>query len=251
MSSTRSACFLALALSSAASAPRAFAYSEEELASVRSPQESQLRDLRLAQVAEASPRSSHAMARDRKADFYFRLAELYVEMYQAEFLNEGKVYDRKLRGAGERPASSSIAPSKKFLKKGVQACKELVDLEILTSAWTAFTGSLVSITPSSATRRARKSFEEPGRALSKQRIRRGGASLLGRHVVRGRGLRGSGILLWPLFKAPLGRERRRVVRLPRVMHKDRVVALPPEEVSGSDRDDEESGLDVDRATRSF
>lgn len=113
----------------AVSASEARAYTDQELQSVRTPQESQLRDLRLAQVAELTALLGRHLPSNRKADFYFRLSELYVELYQAEFLNEGRVYEQKL-SAGKSGKLIDRTSSKKFLKKGIQSSKELVDLGI-------------------------------------------------------------------------------------------------------------------------
>ncbi len=105
------------------------AYSESELRSLEGKEEAQIRNLREQELTQLRITLGRRLAPNRRADLYFRLAELYVEAYRAAYLLEGKVHEKHLsQGRDDRFTDHSY--SKPFLTKGIQACNEIVKLKI-------------------------------------------------------------------------------------------------------------------------
>ncbi len=118
---------LTLALGTAS--VRAEPYPASEMASVRTPDENKIRELRNQELAEIKKALGRRLPTNRKADLYVRLAETYLEAYRAEFLNEGKVHETRL-AAGTADKFIDRTNSKPFLRLGIRACEEVLHLGI-------------------------------------------------------------------------------------------------------------------------
>ncbi|MBS1964140.1 MAG: hypothetical protein JST04_18150 [Bdellovibrionales bacterium] len=110
-------------------AARAEPYPASEMASVRTPDENKIRDLRNQEIAELKRALGRRLPTNRKADLYVRLAETYLEAYRGEFLNEGKVHETRLaNGVADKFIDRSN--SKPYLRLGIRACEEVLRLGI-------------------------------------------------------------------------------------------------------------------------
>ena len=126
----------ALAGLSLTAAPRAVfaveagsAYSDAELQAVMTDDEAKIADLRNQELSALRITLGRRQPQHRMADLYFRLAELYLEAYRAEFLLEGRVHERR-RVEGKPAGFINRARSKVFLLSGVKACNEILNLRI-------------------------------------------------------------------------------------------------------------------------
>lgn len=104
-------------------------YSESEMAEVRTEDENKLRELRKQEVDQLRLALGRRLAPNRQADLYVRLAESYLESYRAEFLNEGKVHEKRL-AAGQADKYIDRAHSKPYIRLGIKACEEVIRLGI-------------------------------------------------------------------------------------------------------------------------
>lgn len=120
---------LGLALTMASPLARAEPYPGTEMASVRTPDENKIRELRNQELAEIKKALGRRLPTNRKADLYVRLAETYLEAYRAEFLNEGKVHETRL-AAGTTDKFIDRTNSKPLLRMGIRACEEVLRLGI-------------------------------------------------------------------------------------------------------------------------
>src|SRR6478736_8147997 len=78
-------------------------YSETELRTLESPDEAKIRAIRNEEITQLRiTLGRHAPAK-RRADLYLRLAEIYLESYRAEYLLEGRAYEKRLeKGQSEK-----------------------------------------------------------------------------------------------------------------------------------------------------
>lgn len=118
-----------------ASLPSHAAYSGSELRSVQTAREAEVRDLREKEIEQLRVTLGRRPENARRADLYFRLAELFLEAYQHEFILEGRVYDRKLNQGGQALRAAKAqgmdrGASHKYLERGIAVCKELLALKI-------------------------------------------------------------------------------------------------------------------------
>ena len=120
---------LALMLFCSSSLVMAAAYSPEELASVETSKEAQIRQLRTEEITQIRIALGRRIEKNRQADLYFRLAELYLEAYQTDFLREGRVHEKRLTQKIPDPKIDRSA-SLVHLRSGLKACEELVRLKI-------------------------------------------------------------------------------------------------------------------------
>ncbi|MGZ3687728.1 MAG: tetratricopeptide repeat protein, partial [Bdellovibrionota bacterium] len=105
------------------------AYSDQELRSAESPDEAKIRDLRGQEINELRIALGRHPGTSRRADLYFRLAEIYVEAYRMEFLLEGRVHEKRLeRGTEDKLIDRSH--SKPYLSSGIKACQEILGFHI-------------------------------------------------------------------------------------------------------------------------
>jgi cellulose synthase operon protein C len=100
-------------------------YSAAELQSVETQQEAQLRELRKQEVAQLQLALNRRLPENRKAEFYFRLAELYLEKYRAAFLLEGRAHDRRL-AKGTRGQAIDRSYSRPFLQKAISSAEDIL-----------------------------------------------------------------------------------------------------------------------------
>lgn len=121
--------FLGLIVGTIALPVFAAPYSAEEMASVRTDDENKLRELRMAEIEQLRITLGRRLPTNRKADLYVRLAEAYLESYRAEFLNEGKVHDKRLAD-GVPDKFIDRANSRPLLRQGIRACEEVLKLNI-------------------------------------------------------------------------------------------------------------------------
>ena len=117
-----------MTLAASAVGPSAFArgaYSSEEIHAVESDRDSQVREIRNQEVRQLKLTLNRRVPQNRRADLYFRLAEIYIEAYRSEFLLEGKAHEkRRERGAGDPFIDRSR--SKPFLSLGIEACEQIL-----------------------------------------------------------------------------------------------------------------------------
>ena len=104
-------------------------YGEGEIRSTETDRERQIRELRDQEVTQLRIALGRRLAANRRADLYFRLAEIYLEWYRAEFLLEGRVHDKRLADGRDDPFIER-GHSKPYLRKGIQACQEVIRLGI-------------------------------------------------------------------------------------------------------------------------
>jgi tetratricopeptide (TPR) repeat protein len=118
-----------LALTLAGSPAFADTYSAQEMAAVRSADENKIRELRSQEIEELRRTLGRRLPANRRADLYVRLAETYLEAYRFEFLNEGKVHEKRLAD-GVPDKFIDRAHSKPYSRLGIQACEEVLRLGI-------------------------------------------------------------------------------------------------------------------------
>lgn len=121
----------ALTLASTVYSPAVWAnvYPSSEMASVRSSDESKIRELRSQEIQELRKTLGRRMPANRKADLYVRLAETYLEAYRAEFLNEGRVHEKRLND-GQTEKFIDRGNSRPYLRLGIRACEEVIRIGI-------------------------------------------------------------------------------------------------------------------------
>lgn len=104
-------------------------YSGEEIAKVETDKEQQIRKLREQELIQLRIALGRRLPKRRRADLYFRLAELYLEAYQMEFLLEGRAHEKRL-DSGLKELTIDRNRSKPYLQKGLQAASEIRNLRI-------------------------------------------------------------------------------------------------------------------------
>ncbi|OFZ21508.1 MAG: hypothetical protein A2X94_08965 [Bdellovibrionales bacterium GWB1_55_8] len=104
-------------------------YSGAELKSAEGSQEVRVRELREQEITQLRIALGRRLAKNRRADLYFRLAEIYVEAYRAAFLLEGRAHEKRLeRGKSDKYIDRSH--SRPFLSAGIKACNEVLKIGI-------------------------------------------------------------------------------------------------------------------------
>ncbi len=104
---------------------RAEPYPASEMASVRTADEIKIRELRNQEVEELRKALGRRLPANRRADLFVRLAETYLEAYRFEFLNEGRVHEKRLAD-GQSEKFIDRSNSKPYLRLGIQACEEVI-----------------------------------------------------------------------------------------------------------------------------
>lgn len=104
-------------------------YSQAEIESIIAPEEAQIRELRLQEIQQLRLTLGRRQPENRRAELYYRLAELYQEGYHAEFLLEGRLHELK-REQGKADRTILRARSRSYLLSGVKVCQELLALGI-------------------------------------------------------------------------------------------------------------------------
>jgi tetratricopeptide (TPR) repeat protein len=101
-------------------------YSDQEMRSVESEDERKVRDIRDQEIIEIRKVLGHRQPANRRADLYFRLAEVDLEAYHAEFLLEGRVHEKRIeKGLEDKLIDRSH--SMPFLTAGIKSCQEILD----------------------------------------------------------------------------------------------------------------------------
>ena len=104
-------------------------YADAEIRAVETgnePKIRQIRDQEITQLRIALGRRSPA---NRRADLYFRLAEIYVEAYRTTFLLEGRVHEQRLANKQEDKFIDR-SHSKPFLELAIKASRDVLNLKI-------------------------------------------------------------------------------------------------------------------------
>jgi len=105
------------------------AYAVSELREVETPDDAKIRELRDQEIVQLRIALGRRLANNRRADLYFRLAEIYVEAYRSAFLMEGRVHEKRLeKGVSDKFIDRSY--SKPFLRSGIKACNDILTLKI-------------------------------------------------------------------------------------------------------------------------
>lgn len=104
-------------------------YSDSELASVQSEKDNKIHKIRENEIVQLTVTLKRRSPQNRKAELYFRLAELYLEAYRAEFLLEGAAHEKRLKN-GQSDTVIDRSNSKKYLKRGIEVCKEILKLQL-------------------------------------------------------------------------------------------------------------------------
>lgn len=104
-------------------------YSDADILKAQTKDEGKIREIREQEINQLRIALGRRIEGNRRADLYLRMAEIYMEAYRMEFLLEGRVHEKRL-AAGHDDDFIDRAHSKPFLAKGIQACKEILDLGI-------------------------------------------------------------------------------------------------------------------------
>lgn len=102
-------------------------YTSEEFRAVEGDREAQIRELRDQEVNQLRITLGRRLETNRRADLYLRLAELYLEGYRAAFILEGRAHEKRLSD-GKGDPFIDRSHSKPILKKGIQACNDILSL---------------------------------------------------------------------------------------------------------------------------
>lgn len=104
-------------------------YTAQEMSAVETEKEAKIRELRNEEINQIRIALGRRAPKNRMADLYFRLAELYLEAYRADFLREGRVHENRIK-SGTKSSVLDRSTSIVSLRYGVKACQELVKLKI-------------------------------------------------------------------------------------------------------------------------
>ncbi|MBL7714733.1 MAG: hypothetical protein JNL01_04640, partial [Bdellovibrionales bacterium] len=96
-------------------------YSAAEIQAVESEKESQIRSLRDQEINQIRIALGRRIPNNRRADLYYRLAQLYLEAYRQEFLLEGRSHEKR-RESGSKDATIDRSRSRPYLGLGIKAC---------------------------------------------------------------------------------------------------------------------------------
>jgi len=100
-------------------------YTQRELQAVEKPDEGKIRELREQEISQLRIALGRRQGKNRMAELYYRLAEIYLETYRAAFILEGRAHENRLeRGESEKTIDRGY--SKPFLQKGIQASREIL-----------------------------------------------------------------------------------------------------------------------------
>jgi tetratricopeptide (TPR) repeat protein len=104
-------------------------YLDSEIQAVESSDESRIRELRDQEIKQLRIALGRRLPNNRRADLYYRLAELYLEAYRQEYLLEGRAHEKRLE---RKQADPNIDHSRShpYLLSGIQASQEILKLKI-------------------------------------------------------------------------------------------------------------------------
>jgi cellulose synthase operon protein C len=113
-------------ISSAQAASGSYApYSESELHAAESPEEAKIRSLRDQEIAQLRSVLGRRQPKNRMAELYYRLAEIYLEAYHQAYVLEGRVHEKRL-AQGQSSSVIDHAHSRPYLLMGITASKEIL-----------------------------------------------------------------------------------------------------------------------------
>jgi Tfp pilus assembly protein PilF len=104
-------------------------YSAYEMREVETSEESKIRDLRTQEITQIRIALGRRTPTNRRADLYFRLAEIYLEDYRAQFMLEGRVHEKRIEKHIEDKFIDR-AHSRPSLYAGIKACQEIIGFRI-------------------------------------------------------------------------------------------------------------------------
>src|SRR4051812_27074512 len=78
-------------------------YSVGEIRANETEKEAQIRVLRDQEITQIRIALGRRLPKQRMADLYFRLAELYLEAYRMEFLLEGRAHEKRISSGRSDP----------------------------------------------------------------------------------------------------------------------------------------------------
>lgn len=105
------------------------AYTDSEVRGVETEAEAKIREIRSQEIAQLRLTLGRHFPVNRRAELYFRLAEIYMEAYHSDYILEGRVHDQKLQG-GVTESLIDHAHSRAHLLNGIKACKEVLVFNI-------------------------------------------------------------------------------------------------------------------------
>jgi Flp pilus assembly protein TadD len=122
---------LSFAFVSPASAAEKYSspYSIAEFRAEETTDEAKLRELRTEEAKQLKLLLARRQPQNRKAELYYRLAELHVEAYQSTFLLEGKVHEKRLKD-GKKATRIDRSTSRPHLRLAIDSALELLRLKI-------------------------------------------------------------------------------------------------------------------------
>lgn len=121
--------FLALAIGAVALNGWARTYSDAEIRSVEKENETRVREIRNQEINQLRLTLGRRVPTNRRADLYFRLAEIYLEAYRMEFLLEGRAHEKRIESGKKEPFIDRNR-SRPFLNQGIKACEEILKTKI-------------------------------------------------------------------------------------------------------------------------
>src|SRR4051812_37298119 len=93
-------------------------YTNSELRELETSEEAQIRTIRVEEVKQLRVILGRHAPINQRAEFYFRLAEIYLETYRSEFLLEGRVHEKRLeKGMVDKFIDRSH--SKPYIRAGI------------------------------------------------------------------------------------------------------------------------------------
>ncbi len=119
---------ISIAMSIVFNSSQAVAYSNAEYSAVQTPQELQLESIRLQEVKAIKEALGLRSPQNRQAELYYRLAELYLESYRADFLVEGRVHDQKVQANPQ--ARFERTRSRTDLQNGIDSARRVLGLNV-------------------------------------------------------------------------------------------------------------------------
>ncbi|OFZ04155.1 MAG: hypothetical protein A2070_14665 [Bdellovibrionales bacterium GWC1_52_8] len=105
------------------------AYSDSEIRQVEMGNESKIREIRDQEITQLRIALGRRSPVNRRADLYFRLAEIYIEAYRMTFLLEGRVHENRL-AANQEDKFIDRTHSKPFLELAIRSSKDVLSLKI-------------------------------------------------------------------------------------------------------------------------
>lgn len=104
-------------------------YSTSQLHEVETPEETKIREIRTQEITQLRIALGRRIPTNRRADLYFRLAEINLEFYRSEFLLEGRVHEKRIE-AGISDKFIDRSHSRPYILAGIKSCQEIISLRI-------------------------------------------------------------------------------------------------------------------------